>query len=131
MKNCNSEDTLVEFGLKLNKDGRGDKVENTLYMQIVGSVMYLATTIPDIMYVVRLIRRHIESPKEIYLLVAKRILRYLQGTKDFDLFYKKGQKSGLVDFPNIDYARDQDEKKSTSSYVFVLGTWAVSWSSKK
>ncbi|KAK6791895.1 hypothetical protein RDI58_010976 [Solanum bulbocastanum] len=49
LKNCNPTDTLVEFGLKLNKAGRGDKEENTLYRQIVGSLMYLTATRPAIM----------------------------------------------------------------------------------
>ena len=128
MKNCTSADTPVEFGLKLNKAGRGAKVDNTLYRQIVGNLMYLNATRPDIMYGVCLISRYMEIPTEIHLLAAKRILRYLQGTKDFGLFYKKGEKSYLICFVDNDYAGDQDDTKSTSGYVFVLGTGAVSWS---
>ena len=131
MKNCNSADNAVEFGLKLNKAGRGAKVDNTLYRQIVGNLMYLTATRPDIMYGVSLISRYMESPTEIHLLAAKRILRYLQGTKDFGLFYKKGEKYYLIRFVDSDYAGDQDDRKSTSSYVFVLGTRVVSWSSRK
>ena len=131
MKNCNSADTAVEFGLKLNKAGRGAKVDNTLYKQIVGNFMYLTATRPDIMYGVSLISRYMESLAEIHLLAAKRILRYLQGTKDFGLFYKKGEKSDLIGFVDSDYAGDQDNRKSTSGYVFVLGTGAISWSSRK
>ncbi|XP_049394795.1 secreted RxLR effector protein 161-like [Solanum stenotomum] len=131
MKNCNPVDTLVEFGLKLNKVGRGDMVDNTLYRQIVGSLMYLTATRPDIMYVVSFISRYMESPAEIHLLAAKRILPYLQGTKDFGLFYKKGEKSDLIGFADSDYAGDQDDRKSTSGYVYLLGTTVVSWSSRK
>ena len=72
-----------------------------------------------------------ENPTEIHLLAAKRILRYLQGTRDFGLFYKKGEKSDLFGFTDSDYAGDQDDRRSTSGYVFMLGTGAVSWSSKK
>ena len=93
--------------------------------------MYLTATRPDIMYGVSLISRYMESPTEIHLLAAKRILRYLQGTKDFGLFYKKGEKSDLIGFVDSDYAGDQDNRKSTSGYVFVLGTGAISWSSRK
>ncbi|XP_069146145.1 uncharacterized mitochondrial protein AtMg00810-like [Solanum lycopersicum] len=131
MKNCNSADTPVEFGLKLNNAGRGAKVDNTLYRQIVGNLMYLTATRPDIMYGVSLISRYMESPTAIHLLAAKRIFRYLQGTKDFGLFYKKGEKSDLIGFVDSDYADDQDDRKSTSGYVFVLGTGAISWSSRK
>lgn len=131
MQNCNLATTPVEFGLKLCKVGSEKKVDNIFYKQIVGSLMYLTTIRPDIMYVVSLISRYMESPTEIHLLAAKRILRYLQGTKDFVLFYKKGEKSDLIGFTDSDYARDQDDRRSISCYVFMLGTGAVSWSSKK
>uniref|UniRef100_A0A3Q7EB50 Reverse transcriptase Ty1/copia-type domain-containing protein n=1 Tax=Solanum lycopersicum TaxID=4081 RepID=A0A3Q7EB50_SOLLC len=57
MKNCNSTDTPVEFGLKLNKAGRGAKVDNTLYRIIIRSLMHLTATRPDIMYGASLISR--------------------------------------------------------------------------
>ena len=91
MKNCNPVDTPVDFGSKLNKVGRGDMVDNTLYRQIVGSLMYLIATRPDIMYAISLIIKYMESLAEIHLLAVKSILRSLQGTKDFCLFYKKGE----------------------------------------
>ncbi|XP_069145620.1 secreted RxLR effector protein 161-like [Solanum lycopersicum] len=131
MKNCNPIDTPVEFCSKINKVGRGDMVDNTLYRKIVGILMYLTVTRPDIMYVVSLISRYMESPTEIHFLAAKRFLRYLQGTKDFGLFYKKGEKSNLIGFADRDHAGDQDDKKCTFGYVFVLGTGFVSWSSRK
>ena len=83
------------------------------------------------MYGVSLISRYRERSTEIHLLAAKRILRYLQGTKDFGLFYMKGEKSDLIGFVDSDYAGDQDDRKSTSGYAIVLGTGAVSWSSRK
>ncbi|XP_057981300.1 secreted RxLR effector protein 161-like [Malania oleifera] len=131
IKDCNPVSTPTEFGLKLNKDYEGKKVDSTLYEQIVGSLMYLTATRPDIMYSVSLISRYMENPIEMHLLAAKRILRYLQGTRDFGLFYKKAEKLELFGFTDSDYAGDQDDRRSTSGYVFMLGTRAVSWSSKK
>ena len=131
MKDCNPVSTPTEFGLKLNKDHGGKKVDSTLYKQIVGSLMYLTATRPDIMYSVNLISRYMENPTEMHLLTAKKILRYLQGTKDFGLFYKKGEKMELVGFTDSDYAGDQDDRRSTSGFIFMFGTGAVSWSSKK
>ena len=72
-----------------------------------------------------------ENPTEMHLLAAKRILQYLQGTKEFELFYKKGEKSDLIGFIDSDYAGDQDDRTSTSGYVFILGSGVVLWSSKK
>ncbi|KAF2315618.1 hypothetical protein GH714_040132 [Hevea brasiliensis] len=131
MKECNPVTTPTEFGVKLSKDNEGKKVNSTLYKQIVGSLMYLTTTRPDIMFSVSLISRYMENPTENHLLAAKRILRYLQGTRDFGLFYKKGVMSNLIGFTDSDFAGDQDDRKSTSGHVFMLGSAAVSWSSKK
>lgn len=68
---------------------------------------------------------------EIYLLAAKRIIKYLQGIYDYGLFYKYKEKSYVCGFIDSDYARDQNDRKSTSGYLFMLGTTTVSWSSKK
>ena len=131
MKDYNPVSTPTKFGLKLNKDHEGKKVDNTLYKQIVGSLIYLIAARPNIMYYVSLISRYMENPTEMHLLAANRILRYLQGTRDFGLFYKKGEKLELFGFTDSDYAGDQDDRRSTSGYVFMLATGVVSWSSKK
>lgn len=86
MNECNLVNTPAEFGLKLNKDQEGRKVDNTFYKQIVGSLMYLTTTRHDIMHSMSLVSRYMENPIEMHLLSAKTILRYLQGTKNMDYF---------------------------------------------
>ena len=83
------------------------------------------------MYAVSLISRFMENPTTMHLLGAKRILRYLQGTKDFGLFFKRDSKSDLIGLTDSDYAGDLDGRRSTSGYVFMLGTGAGSWCSKK
>ncbi|XP_038891601.1 secreted RxLR effector protein 161-like [Benincasa hispida] len=131
MENCNSATIPVEPNLKLIKGHEGKKVNNTLYKQMVGSLMYLTTTRLDIMYVVSLISRFMESPTELHLLTAKRILCYLKGTPGLGILYQKGEKLNLVGFNDSDYAGDLNDRKSTSGYVFMLGSGAISWSSKK
>lgn len=131
MKNCNSVSTPTEFGLKLVKDPKEKRVDNILYKQIVGSLMYLTATRPGIMHSVSLISRYMENPTEMHLLAAKRVFRYLQFIKEFGLFYKKGEKLDLFGFTDSDYAGDLDDRNSSSCYVFMLGSRAVSWSSKK
>ena len=83
------------------------------------------------MYAVSVISRYMECPIEIHLLATKRIIRYLQGTKEFGLFFKKGEKLDLFGFIDSDYVGDSDDRKSTSGYVFMLGIGVVSWSLKK
>lgn len=131
MDQCNSVHNLVILGFKLMKDEDEVVVDNTTYKLIVGSLMYLTAARPDIMFVVSLISKYMEHPTELYLQVAKRVLRYLNGTIDFALFYQKGGNEDLIAYMNSDYAGDQDDRKSTSRYVFMLSSRTVSWSSKK
>ena len=119
MYDCNPVNTPVECGLKLHKDPEGKKVNSTLYKQILGSLMYLIATRLDIMYYVRLISKYMENPTKMYLLAANRIRCYSQGTREFGLFYKKGEKSNLLRFTDNDYVGDQDDRKSTSGCVFI------------
>lgn len=84
---CNSVRTPAEVGMKLEKDPQGKKVDSTLYKQIVGNLMYLTTSRPDITYAISLISRYMEAPTEMHLNVAKRILRYLKGTPDLGIFF--------------------------------------------
>jgi len=130
MKDCNPINTLVNFGLKLHKYHEGKKVDNTLYKQIVGSLIYLTKTRPDIMYYVSLISRYVENPTKMHLLAAKRIICYLEVTRDFGLLYKKGEKSNLLGFTVSDYVGNQNNR-SISGYAFLFGICAILWSSKK
>lgn len=102
-----------------------------MYKQIVGSLMYLTSTRSDIMHAVNLISRYMENPAEVHLLAAKRIFRYLKGTTNFGILYKNGVKSSLLGYSDSDYAGDPDDRNSTSGYVFMLNSGAVSWSSKE
>ncbi|XP_028072934.1 uncharacterized protein LOC114275134 [Camellia sinensis] len=131
MMNCNQVGIPTEPGLKLTKDLEGKKVDNTLFKQIVGSLMYLTEARPNIMYSVSLISRYMECPAEYHLLVTKRVLRYLKGTFDFGVFYKKKVALDLIGFCESDYASDLDGRRSTSSYAFMMSSGVVSWSSKK
>ena len=118
-------------GCKLVKDESGIKVDKTNYKQIVGSLMYLTTTRPDMMFVVSLIDRYMENPTELHLQAAKKVLRYLKGTTRFGIFYRKGGDDEFVAYTDSDYTGDLDERKSTSCYVFLLSSGEISWSYKK
>ena len=118
-------------GTKLSKDEAGTKVDETLFKQVVGSLMYLTATRPDLMYGVSLISRFMSCPTESHWLAAKRILRYLKGTTELGIFYKKNGCTNLVAYTDSDFAGDLDDRRSTSGFAFLLGSGAVSWSSKK
>jgi len=122
---------LMVPGFKANKIGEGNKIDETYYKQIVGSLMYITAIKPDIMFGVSFITRFMARPTELHLQAAKRILRYLKGTIDYGIFYKKNGNKQLIAFTDSDYAGDIEDRKNTSDYVFILSGGAVSWSSKK
>ena len=128
MDKSNSVFNPIVPGCKLVKDEGGVKVDKTYYKQVVGSLMYLTATRPDLMFVVSIISRYMENPTKLHLQAAKRVLRYLRGTIDFGIFYRKGGDDELVAYTDRDYAGDLEDRKSTSGYVFLLSSGAISWS---
>ncbi|XP_031256145.1 secreted RxLR effector protein 161-like [Pistacia vera] len=130
MKDCNSVLIPTKLGLKLTKNGTTKKVDATFYKKIVGNLMYLTSIRPYIMHAISLISRYNESPTEIHLLAVKRIFCYLKGIADFRILYKNGGESSLIGFSDNDYARDIDDRKSTSGFVFMSNSGPVTWSSK-
>ncbi|CAJ2642245.1 unnamed protein product [Trifolium pratense] len=76
-------------------------------------------------------QKYMERPTEIHLAAVKRIMRYLKGTLELGIWYRRNEKLTLVGWSDSDYAGDLDDRKSTSGYVYMLGSSAVSWSSKK
>jgi hypothetical protein len=131
MKECNLVKNPIVPGSKLTTKGGGKKVNATQFKQLVGSLMYLMATRPDLMYSVCLISRYMADPIEEHLLAAKRVLRYLKGTLELSVFYAREGAIELFAFTNSDHAGDYNDRKSTSGYVFKLSGGAVGWASKK
>lgn len=90
MKKCNFMSMSTEFSLKPIRNHEGKKIDNTMYTQIVGSLMYLTTTSPNIMHVISLVSKYMEYPRKIDLLATKIIFRYLQGT--IEVVLQEGKK---------------------------------------
>ncbi|RDY07861.1 hypothetical protein CR513_07964, partial [Mucuna pruriens] len=122
----------IVLGTILSKDEDGVEVDATKFKQAVGSLMYLTVTRPDLMFGVSLISRFMTNPKESHWATTKRLLRYLKGTTEHGIFYKtKGRKIGLIAYTDSNYARDLDDRRSTSGLMFMMGYGAVSRASKK
>ena len=121
-------------GVRLTKDDKDDegaKINATIYKQLIGSLMYLTATRPDLVYVVSLMSRFMASPTELHLQAAKRVLRYLKGAVDLGILYQKRGNGELITYTDSDYAGDINDRKNTSGCVFLLSDGVVSWSSKK
>ncbi|XP_062100355.1 secreted RxLR effector protein 161-like [Humulus lupulus] len=102
-----------------------------MYMQILGSLIYLGLTRPNISYSVGVMSRYMQNPKKSCLEVVRRILRYIKCTIDYGLMYKKGESCKLVGYFDDDYAGDHDTRRSTTGYMFMLGSGMISWCSKR
>jgi hypothetical protein len=115
--------------LDLNEEGK--TVDQKLYRSIIGSLLYLCASRPDIMLSVCMCARFQANPKECHLVAVKKILRYLVHTQNLGLWYPKGSFFDLFGYSNSDYAGCKVDRKSTSGTCQFLGRSLVSWSSKK
>jgi hypothetical protein len=121
----------MEKGLKLSAKTDSKAVNESVYRQLVGSLIYLTTTRPDLSFVVSFISRFMTAPKVEHWTATKRVLRYVKGTLDFGILYNRSKDPRLCGYTDSDWAGSVDDRKSTSGYVFSLGTGAVTWTSKK
>jgi FtsZ-interacting cell division protein YlmF len=123
--------TPMVTGCKLSKDDDSPDVDQSSYRSMIGSLLYITTSRPDIMHVVGIVGRYQAAPKQSHLLAVKRIFRYLKGTMDYGLWYPRSQNFQLSVYSDVDWANCVDERKSTSGGAFFLGDSLVSWLRKK
>jgi hypothetical protein len=115
--------------LDLNTGGKS--VDQKVYRSMIGSLLYLCASWPDIMILVCICARFQANPKEVHLRAMKRIMRYLVYTPKFGLWYHKGSTFDLIGYSDADYAGCKIDRKSTSRTCQFLGRSLVSWASKK
>ena len=97
------------------------------YSSVVGSLMYAQVcTHLDIAFVFGVLGRYLSDHSQSHWKAAKKVLRYLQGTKDLMLTYRRIDTLGVVGFSDFDYVGCVDEKKSTSGYIFMMTEGVVS-----
>jgi hypothetical protein len=131
MDDCKPTPSPFQSGVKLSATCTSPEVNATLYCQLVGILLYLTHTRPDLSFVVGLVARYMKTHHESHWKVAKRILRYVRGTIQFGIHYSSGGTPLLVGFTDSDWAGDPDDRKSTVGYVFSLGSGPITWAYKK
>jgi hypothetical protein len=115
----------------LDLDLGGTSVDQKVYRSMIGSLLYLCASRPDIMLSVCMCARFQAAPKDCHLRAVKRIMRYLVLTPNLGLWYPKGSRFELLGYSDADYAGCKVDRKSTSGTCQFLGRSLVSWSSKK
>nr|XP_023918614.1 uncharacterized protein LOC112030162 [Quercus suber] len=123
--------TPMSSSAKLSRDAAGIDVDPTLYRSMIGSLLYLTTSRPDIAFSVGVCARFQAAPKESHLTTVKRIIRYINGTSDYEIWYSRDSNECLARYSDADWVGCVDDRKSTSGGCFYLGNNLVSWMSKK
>ncbi|GJX24553.1 hypothetical protein Tco_0230849 [Tanacetum coccineum] len=125
------QDALSLKKSKLDEDLQGKQVDATLYHGMIGSLMYLTSSRPDLIYAVCLCARYQAKPTKKHLQAVKRIFQYLKGTINMGLWYSKDTGMSLTAYADADLAGCQDTRHSTPGSAQFLGDKLVSWSSQK
>ncbi|BBH08934.1 transposable element gene, partial [Prunus dulcis] len=131
MKDCKSVAIPLVVNEKLCKEDGSEAANESEFRQIVGSLLYLTATRPDVMFASSLLARFMHNPTKKHLGTAKRVLRYIQGTLDFGIEFVKGKTTTLIGYCDSDWAGSEDDMRSTSGYAFTLGSGMFSWASIK
>lgn len=119
---------------KTDEEGKAMPGDKAWFASVVGSLMYLAVaTRPDLSFAVGCLARFMSDPCEHHIVAAKRILRYLHGTKDLGLMYASSgtNHDQLLGYCDADYAQDPDTRRSTTGLCFLMNGGAIAWSSKR
>jgi hypothetical protein len=123
----------MEQRIKLITTEKGTGIDQTRFRSIVGSLRYLVITRPDLSFSVGLVSRFMEDPSKEHWSTVTRIIRYIGGTLDYGVKFRKGISTGLslIGFTDSDCSGDLVPRKSTSGILFFLGLNLVTWSSQK
>lgn len=143
MQDCKPASTPLPAGLVLLLDDPSTEFDITTYAHTVGKLLYATQSRPDIAYAVNLVSRFMFRPRQSHWIAVKHILRYLKGTSDYGILYKRCHSSKFegythtkpapipfLGFTDSDWAACKESRRSTGAYLFNIVGGAVSWASK-
>ena len=128
---CKPADTpmVPNHGLKIIEGA--ESADREKYQRLVGKLLYLSHTRPDIAYAVGIVSQFMHQPQEEHMNAALRIVRYLKGTANYGVFLKKGTDLEIDGYTDADWASNPVDRKSTGGYFIFIGGNLVTWRSKK
>ena len=118
--------TPMSPNVKLTVDLLGKSVDSSFYRRMIGNLLYLTASRLDISYSVGVCARHQANPKESRMIALKRIIKYVKTIADFGVWYNKDTNAVLTRYSDADWARNADDRKSTSEGCFYVGNNLVS-----
>ena len=98
-----------------------------MYCQMIGSLMYLKNTRPNICFAMNTLSQCLKDPRHAHLIAAKHVLRYLRGTIDYGIKYDVNQKINLEGYVDSNWVGSAIDRKSTSRYCLSMGSGVISW----
>ncbi|XP_028088024.1 uncharacterized protein LOC114288667 [Camellia sinensis] len=123
--------TPMSTNLHISKDSFGTNVDPTLYRSMVGSLLYLITSHLDIAFSVGVCARYQACPKKSHLIAVKRIIKYVNGTLGYGIWFSTDTTAEITGFSDADWVGCADDCKGTSKGCFYLGNNLVAWHSKR
>nr|GEU67221.1 uncharacterized mitochondrial protein AtMg00810-like [Tanacetum cinerariifolium] len=130
-ESCDPVDNPMVEKSKLDEDREGEAVDPSHYRGMIGTLLYLTASRPDLQFAIYICTRYQARPTEKHVHAVKRIFQYLRGTVHRGLWYLKDSFVALTAFADADHAGYQDTRQSTSGSVQFLGERLISWSSKR
>ncbi|RVW89893.1 Retrovirus-related Pol polyprotein from transposon TNT 1-94 [Vitis vinifera] len=131
LQRATSVDTPMELNVKLRKEEGDLLADPSLYRKLVGSLVYLTITRPDISFAVQQVNQFLQTPRHLHLAAVRRIIRYVQGTSTRGLFFPAGNSTRLAAYSDADWACCADTRRSITGWCVFLGDALISWKSKK
>jgi len=131
MDQCRSVVTPLQQNLKLSSDDGTKEVDATMYRQLVGSLIYLTTTRPNLAYSVNVLSQFMSKSLESHWVAAKSVLRYLCGTVNYGILYIDASDVILAGFLDSDWEGNLDDRRSITGYAFSIGSGVIASSNKK
>jgi hypothetical protein len=122
---------LMSSTASLGPDEDGEAVDQREYISMIGSLLYLTATRPDIQFTMGLCARFQSSPRSSHWTTVQRVFRYLKHTPEFEIWYSASSSLDLVAFSDADFVGCGIDRKSTSGTCHFLGSSLICWSSQK
>ncbi|XP_031254679.1 uncharacterized protein LOC116112705 [Pistacia vera] len=126
MDNCKSVDIPLIPNQKLSKEDGAKRVDEGVYRSLIGCLLYLIATRPDLMYTTSIVSRFMSKPSEMHYKAAKWVLRYIKGTTELGIWFRRAEKFSLIGYLDSDWAGSVDDMRNTSGYIFFVNHDAFS-----
>ncbi|XP_016196122.1 uncharacterized protein LOC107637199 [Arachis ipaensis] len=119
------------YASKLSKESGTALQDHTPYRQLIGRLLYLTNTRPDISYAIRKLSQFLDCPTDAHMHAAYKVLRYLKGCPSLGIFFSSANDLKLTRFCDADWATCADTRRSITGHCFYLRNSLISWKSKK